>query len=141
MNMKANERETPNSLFKAIMKMARESGHFKEIDEILDYDSAVKYDEGAMKPITNCEFNTVFEVDFGGSEGIYIDAYIIDPFSRACDHPKRFHLGTLKTLYRHLDGMKIMGKACGILQYFAREYVNLNWKKFEEQEEALNKTN
>ncbi len=122
--------ETSQSLFAAIMKMARESGHFKEIDEILDYDSASSYDYENRRPITSEEFDTVFSVDYGGSEGIYIDARITGfPFGREAGEV-RFGFGTLKSLNRGLQSMMLMGKACGILQYFSHEYVNNNIDRF-----------
>lgn len=122
--------ETSQSLFAAIMKMARESGHFKEIDEILDYDSASWYDYENRRPITSEEFDTVFSVDYGGSEGIYIDARITGfPFGREAGEV-RFGFGTLKTLNRDLQSMMLMGKACGILQHFSHEYVNTNIDRF-----------
>jgi len=127
--------ETSQSLFAAIMKMARESGHFKEIDEILDYDSASWYDHENRRPITSEEFDTVFSVDYGGSEGIYIDARITGfPFGRESGEFS-FHFGTLKTLNRDLQSMMLMGKACGILQHFSHEYVNANIDRFSPTEE------
>ncbi len=139
--METTEYETPNSLFKGILKMARESGEFKEIDEIFDHALAYWDREEFMQPITNCEFGTSFEVNVNGPEGVWIDAYIIDPFERPARKHKRLHFGALEALVdRSLHNIKIMGQACGILQYFSREYWYKNSEKLEEQEEALKKT-
>ena len=129
------KRETPYSLFGEILKMARESGHFNEIDEILDYDIASWYHDENKRPITSEEFDTVFSVDYGGSERIYIDALITGfPFGWEAGEV-RFGFGTLKTLNRGLQSMMLMGKACGILQYFSHEYVNTNIDRFSPQPE------
>lgn len=128
--MEKIKRETPNSLFKAIMKMARESGHFKAIDEILDSDSAFWSDEKNNRPITSELFDIEFSVDFGSAEGIHI-IVSISGFPFGIDEGKqRFSIGLLVTMRRDFDSMALMGKACGILQWFAREYANQNLDRF-----------
>lgn len=124
------KRDTPVDLFNATLKLARESGHFKEIDEILDY--ADPYDRSVLcnRPITSHAFDTEFSVDYGNCEGICILVSITGfPFGRD-EKEQRFHIGILKTCTRGLENMMLMGKACGILQYFSHVYIDDNMDRF-----------
>ena len=116
------KRETGISIFDGIFKMAKESGALKEMVAIMDYYMADRFNDEAQIPITNHLFNVRFEVNFGCSEGIYIDAYIVGEIDEA-DGDKCIHIGLIKTLENDLDAMRIMGEACGVLQFYAREYL------------------
>ena len=113
------QRDTPVDLFNNILKTARNAGALQELDRIIDYDSACEFMEENRKPISHYEFSTVFSVDFGGSEGIYIDAWLHGHLDES-GHTKRLRFGTIKTLESSLNALKIMGDACGILQFYAR---------------------
>ena len=129
--MKENiKRDSGIDLFKGILKTARDAGALQELDRIIDYDSACEFEEKNKRPISNYEFNCIFSVDYGGSEGIYIDAWL-NGYLDESGHPQRLHFGTIKTLERDLDAMKIMGEACGILQYYASDYLNKNLSRYE----------
>lgn len=129
--MKKNiKRDSAIDLFNGILKTARDAGALQELDRIIDYDSACEFEEKNKRPISNYEFATEFRVDFGGSEGIYIDAWL-DGYLDESGHTQRLHFGTIKTLERDLAAMKIMGEACGILQYYASDYLNKNLSRYE----------
>lgn len=129
--MKENiKRDSAIDLFNGILKTARNAGALQELDRIIDYDSACEFEEKNKRPISNYEFATEFRVDYGGSEGIYIDAWL-DGYLDESGHPQRLHFGTIKTLERDLAAMKIMGEACGILQYYASAYLNKNLSRYE----------
>lgn len=66
-----------------------------------------------------------------GSEGIYIDCYLMGKFDESgrCS----LHVGTLKTLTRDLESAKVMGELCGTLMYHAGEYVNQNLHRYTPQ--------
>ena len=129
--MKENiKRDTPIDLFKGILKTARDAGALQELDRIIDYDSACEFEEKNKRPISNYEFNCIFSVDYGGSEGIYIDAWL-NGYLDESGHTQRLHFGTIKTLERDLAAMKTMGEACGILQYYASDYLNKNLSRYE----------
>ena len=120
--MKENiKRDSAIDLFNSILKTARDAGALQELDRIIDYDSACEFEEKNKRPISNYEFNCIFSVDYGGSEGIYIDAWL-NGYLDESGHTQRLHFGTIKTLERDLAAMKIMGEACGILQYYASDY-------------------
>ena len=72
-----SKRETGISIFDGIFKMAKDAGALKQMEAIMDYQTADHFNNEAKLPITNHLFNVRFEVDFGCSEGIYIDAYIV----------------------------------------------------------------
>ena len=129
--MKENiKRDSAIDLFNSILKTARDAGALQELDRIIDYDSACEFEEKNKRPISNYEFNCIFSVDYGGSEGIYIDAWL-DGYLDESGHTQRLHFGTIKTLERDLAAMKTMGEACGILQYYASDYLNKNLSRYE----------
>ena len=124
------KRDTLVDLYSGMMKMARDAGALKEFDRISDYDMSEAFSSEAKIPISSYEFRTSFVVDYGGSEGIYIDGYL-DGFLDESGKKQHWHFCTLKTLERDFEAMKIMGKTCGILQYYATEYVNRNLNRYE----------
>ena len=91
------QRDTPVALYNNILKTARNAGALQELDRIIDYDSACEFMEENRKPISHYEFSTVFSVDFGGSEGIYIDAWLNGHLDESV-HTNRLRFGTIKTL-------------------------------------------
>ena len=117
-----SKRETGISIFDGIFQMAKDAGALKQMEAIMDYQTADHFNNEAKLPITNHLFNVRFEVDFGCSEGIYIDAYIVGEIDEA-DGDRRIHIGLIKTLENNLNAMRIMGEACGVLQFYAREYL------------------
>ena len=124
------KRDTLVDLFNGMMKMARDAGALAEYDKIADYDCPDCFCDNAKKNITSYEFKTNFIVDYGGSEGIYVDGFLhgaLDESGRIQD----WHFCTLKTLERDFTAMKLMGEVCGILQYYATEYLNKNLDRYE----------
>jgi len=124
------KRDTYVGLFNGMMKMAREAGALTEFDKIADYAMCDYYEDAAKKPISSYEFKTSFVVDYGGSEGIYIDGYLDGTLDEIGEYQHR-HFCTLKTLNRDFEAMKLMGSVCGILQYYATEYINRNLDRYE----------
>ena len=124
------KRDTYVDLFNGMMKMAREAGALAEFDKIADYEMCDCFDDAAKKPISSYEFKTSFVVDYGGSEGIYIDGYLVGTLDEIGEFQNR-HFCTLKTLNRDFEAMKLMGSVCGILQYYATEYINRNLDRYE----------
>ena len=124
------KRDTYVDLFNGMMKMAREAGALTEFDKISDYAMCDYYEDAAKKPISSYEFSTRFMVDYGGSEGIYIDGYLVGVLDEIGKFQKQ-HFCTLKTLERNFEAMKLMGAVCGILQYYATEYINQNLARYE----------
>ena len=126
--MKINiERDTRETLMMGIHKLVVDNEHFHEAEKILDYFKPEMYD--SPKTITCDDFCVVTEVQFGGSEGIYLDCYAegrIQP-----DAPeKRWCLGTYKTLESSLDAMQTFGALGGALTYYARQYLIENGRRF-----------
>ena len=124
------KRDTLVDLYNGMMKMAREAGALKEFDRIADYDTSESFSSEAKIPISSYGFRTSFFVDYGGSEGIYIDGFL-DGILDESGRNQHLHFCTMKTLERNLEAMKIMGETCGILQYYATEYLNRNLNRYE----------
>ena len=129
-NTEPVKRDTYVDLFNGMMKMAREARALTEFDKIADYAMCDYYEDAAKKPISSYEFSTRFMVDYGGSEGIYIDGYLVGTLDEIGKFQKQ-HFCTLKTLERNFEAMKLMGSVCGILQYYATEYINRNLDLYE----------
>ena len=67
-------------------------------------------------------------VNYGGSEGIYIDCYLRGKFDES--GRSVLHVGTLKTLRRDLEALQIMGELCGTLTFYVDRYVNQNLHRY-----------
>ena len=126
---------TTNDVFLNALQMAREAGDLAELDNILDYarpcGRSHSQDEGIT--ITTHSFCTEFVVNPGGSEGIYIDAWIygliLPDFTGSMSY-RRTRIGTIKTLAEGRDAYAIMGRAAGLLTYYADLYVRKHIDRF-----------
>src|SRR5699024_3628879 len=121
------KRETRDMLMKGIHQKVVDNGQFQAAEAILDYFSPDTYD--SPKEITCDDFDVVTEVQFGGSEGIYLDCYAEGRIQPECEK-KRWHLGTYKTLETSLSAMQTLGALGGALTYFASEYLWENGERF-----------
>lgn len=132
-------RDTGGSLFCTAIRMARENGDFGKADAILDYILPCAHETGRKEQVelTAYEFDFEARLNWGGSEGIYIDCYLTGKF----DESGRFVLpiGTIKTLKRDLEAAKIMGELCGVLTHYASQCVNQNLLRYTPEKELKNK--
>ena len=120
-------RDTREALMEGIHQMVVENGQFDAAVAILDYFSPNTY--STPKLITCDDFCITTEVQFGGSEGIYLDCYAegrIQPESPE----KRWEIGTYKTLETSLSAMQIFGALGGALTYYGRKYLMENIGRF-----------
>lgn len=99
------KRDTREMLMKGIHQMVVDNGQFQSAEAILDYFRPDTYD--SPKEITCDDFDVVTEVQFGGSEGIYLDCYAEGRIQPECEK-KRWHLGTYKTLETSLSAMQTL---------------------------------
>ena len=111
---------TTEELFRKILDILKDKGR---LPEILDYSLA----DGNPVPITTYEFELRSNLNYGGSEGIYLNLWI-EYFNKGekCQHG----LGTFKTLY---EDEKAMHRMAGLLADFVVEehaYVNGNLDDF-----------
>ena len=122
-------RDTGGSLFSTVVRLAKANGDFDKAGAILDYYLPNEQEEGARERVrlTAYEFDFVPILNYG-SEGIYIDCYLKGKFDES--GRSSVHVGTLKTLRRDLDAEKIMGELCGVLHYYADQYVNRNLRLY-----------
>ncbi len=118
-------RHTTADLFNATIEAARAAGLLAELDPILDY---AEPSLGAQ-PISNFEFETLFLLRFGGSEGIYIDASIRGVWQEGGTESQR-GIGTIKTLREDRAAMLTMGQVVGALTWCARDYIDSNIDDF-----------
>lgn len=116
-----NQRLTSGQLFEKTVERAKASGDMERFEGINEY---VLPDSAEKGKLTKYDFDFVPVVNFGGSEGIYIDCMLKGEFDEY-DHTRR-DAGTLKTLKTDLDACKIMGELCGVLMYHNNRYVNEN---------------
>ena len=125
-------RDTGGGLFSNVIRVAKVSGDFDRAGAILDYYLPCEHESGIREGVelTAYEFDFVPILNYG-SEGIYIDCYLMGKFDESgrCS----LHVGTLKTLTRDLESAKVMGELCGTLMYHAGEYVNQNLHRYTPQ--------
>ena len=127
-------RDTGGGLFSNVIRVAKVSGDFDRAGAILDYYLPCEHESGIREGVelTAYEFDFVPILNYG-SEGIYIDCYLMGKFDESgrCS----LHVGTLKTLTRDLESAKVMGELCGTLMHHAGEYVNQNLHRYAPQKE------
>ncbi len=116
-------RDTNTVLMNKVFELVKENGCYEKAGAIMDYFLAEDY---KVQELSDYEFDFLVKLNFGGSEGIYLDCYIEGCFreSNAERKTERLSCGTFKTLDESLDAMKIMGELAGSLIYFASQYVN-----------------
>lgn len=115
-----NKPMTTEEFFNRICDILRE----KELmPDILDYALATS----DPVPMTTYEFSIRNNLDYGGSEGIYIDLWI----EYYQDKEKVINgLGTIKTLRQDREGMQIMGKLLADFIVEENAYVNAHLDDF-----------
>ena len=123
------QRMTGGQLFDAVMARARENGDLVRFDAINEYVLAEDCEKGKL---CSYEFDLLPAIDFGGSEGIYIDCSLQGKFDES--GRKSLHIGTIKTLDTGLDACKAMGELCGALLYHESRFVNENLYLFDSAE-------
>ncbi len=111
---------TTEDLFNKICSILKE----KELmPDILDYALATSN----PVPMTTYEFDLKNNLDYGGSEGIYIDLWI--EYYRENERIRK-GLGTFKTLREDREGMQIMGRLLADFIVEEHAYVNSNLDDF-----------
>ena len=123
------QRLTGGQLFDAVTARARENGDLARFDAINEYVLAEDCEKGKL---CSYEFDLLPAIDFGGSEGIYIDCSLQGKFDES--GRKSLHIGTIKTLDTGLDACKAMGELCGALLYHESRFVNENLYLFDSAE-------
>ena len=125
-------RESIGEMVCAIIEETQACGDMKAADAILDYilpRPEESMDADGDKKLLNYRFDFLPCLSKGGSEGIYIDAYIhgeIDDAGKVV----RIRAGTLKTLREDKEGYRVMGELCGLLTYHAGAYLNRNLGRY-----------
>ena len=119
---------TNQMLFDTVVEVLKEQG---KLPDILDY----HLHEHNIKELSDYQFGCTYKLDFGGSEGIYLDCYIEGILDETENH-RRISLGTFKTLQASEDAMAEMGKLAGHFSFALSKYVNSNiddfsWKGFD----------
>lgn len=123
------QRMTGGQLFNKIIECARSNGDLVNFDAINEYFLPDSIEKGKL---CSYEFDLLPAVNFGGSEGIYVDCYLKGKFDES--GRTSIHIGTIKTLEVNLDACKTMGELCGALLYHETRYVNENLYLFDSVE-------
>lgn len=114
---------------KRLMEAIEASLKEKELyPDILDYLLPGSCCEPEIE-LRNYEFDNFSILNFGGSEGIYIDFAIKGVIDDSGEN-KIIKLGTAKTLSDDREAMQIMGKFLGDFTYELWEFVNKNIDDF-----------
>ncbi|WP_444658517.1 hypothetical protein ACRQV7_13270 [Caproiciproducens sp. R2] len=123
------QRMTGGQLFDRIIEQAKENGDLARFDAIDEY---ILDDTSYKGKLCSYEFDLLPAMNFGGSEGIYIDCYLKGKFDES--GRDSLHIGTIKTLDTNLDACKVMGELCGALMYHENRFVNENLYLFDSTE-------
>ena len=115
-----NKPMTTADLFNKVCDILKEKGLFPKI---LDYALA----ESTPAPVTSYEYCLKNNLDYGGSEGIYLDLWIEIHSDNGI---QKKGLGTFKTLEDSRDAVYIMGKLLADFIVEERVYVNANLDDF-----------
>lgn len=121
MAIKAVKRDTNAVLMQAVVDLAKQNCCYDKAEKIMDY---FLPEESNVHELTDCRFDFYAVVNFGGSEGIYIDCFISGYYDEKVNKSMKLPCGTFKTLRDDLEAMKIMGELAGALTYWANYYVN-----------------
>ena len=141
--MKKIKRDTTKDLFMAVLELVKKNGHYEKAEAIMDYILPNQKEDNIREDIelTNYRFNFNAAVQFGGSEGIYIDCFLDGEYTETelkqynvgkgiVETEHKRHIGTFKTLKKDINSMKIMGELCGVLIFYADRYVNKNLDRY-----------
>ena len=118
------KRDTPKILIERVLELVKENGYYQEVEPILDYYSPSKTEI----EFSNYEFDFCALVNPGGSEGIYIDVFLKGKFDQSGQN--YCQIATFKTLREDAAAFKIMGALCGVLTYYAGQYINSNLVRY-----------
>jgi hypothetical protein len=111
---------TTAEFFDKVCEILKENG---QMPELLDYGLA----ESHPVPITTYEFEIRNNLDYGSSEGIYLDLWI----ERYADGEKaQYRLGTFKTLDDSSEAMRTMAQLLADFIVAETRYVNKNLDDF-----------
>lgn len=128
-------RDTNADLMNHTLELVKESGNYDKAEPIMDYYLAEKWE---VKELTNYEFDFLAAVNFGSSEGIYLDCWLKGNFDENHkDEREIISCGTFKTLRDDLEAMKVMGELAGSLTYYASQYVNREIDRYTPLKERL----
>ena len=124
-------RDRKSTQFHAILDRMREDGCMNVVQPILDYYLPDK--EEPLQPredseLTDYRFSLIPRIDFGASEGIYVDLYMDGKFDATGQ--KLFRLAVFKTLRTDLEACRLMGELCGMLLYHGRDYLDENIHRY-----------
>lgn len=130
------KRDTNEDLMNNVFELVKKNHCYDKAEKIMEYFNPESY--STMK-LRDYEFDFDTHVQFGESEGIYLDCNIRGHFDEniPSDKTQILHCGTFKTLGTSLEDMRIMGELAGSLVYFAREYVNKNLDKYTPRKERV----
>lgn len=127
------KRDTNEDMMQATHDLLVKSGLYGKAENIMDYFLPESYE---VRNLTNYEFDFRAVVNFGGSEGIYVDCYIhgiFDDTGKTKDLP----CGTYKTLREDREAMMIMGELSGALTYYNHVYVNQELNRYTPSKEYV----
>lgn len=115
---------TAGELFDKVNSILKEKG---VLPDILDYGLS----DGPDSPrILTSDWHCYGVVDFGGSEGIYLDLWIIGLPEENTGGKKRVNLGTYKTLRDDIDAYKAMGALNAEFIFALKEYYIQHYKEY-----------
>lgn len=118
------KRDTPKILIERVLELVKRNGHYQEVEPILDY----YLPSDKEREFSNYEFDFCALVNPGGSEGIFIDVFLKGEFDQSGE--KYCKVATFKSLREDAAAFQIMGALCGVLTFYASQYINNNLVRY-----------
>lgn len=134
--MEKLKRDTNTDLMNNVLELVKKNHCYDKAKKIMEYFLPESF---KVMKLSDYEFDFETRVQFGKSEGIYLECFIRGHFdeNEPSGKTKILSCGTFKTLGDSLEDMRIMGELAGSLVYFAKEYVNENLDKYTPQKESV----
>lgn len=123
---------TAKELFDRAVARAKEDSRWGELGDpeaFFDYISFTdKYEKTLIK---SCQWDPIYDVTYGTSEGIYADIVLVG-YVTGNDKPERMTIATFKTLSTGRDPYLTMGFYVGLVCYYIRQIVNEDLERFDD---------
>lgn len=118
-------------LFRAALKAAKADSSWKSTEEIACPEYLHSCSTSKNEILHLCDFDVICRVRYGSNEGIIGRIYIEGRYHHDHKGLTICDIGLVKTLLGERDAYVALHTLCGILCYYANEYVRHNLDRFD----------
>ena len=117
---------TTGDLFVFILNQLKDQ---HKVPAILDYYLPADCNVYGVVPVISCDFDILFNLNYGSSEGIYLDVYAQGDVTEEGED-KKYYIGTCKTLHEDDSAMHTMAVLGADFICEGRRYVRDHYDDF-----------